>query len=63
MYTVGESMFDVFVESGGECIGIVEERQGAVNGMGKGQTEKVPKTPRTPKVNQKTKLALLLAYA
>ena len=43
----------VFVESSGERIGLAEERQGAVDGGGgtrQGQTEKVPKTPRTPKV-------------
>ena len=55
----------MFAESSGERIGLAEERQGAVDsgvGTGKGQTEKMPKTTRTPKLNQKSKLALLLTY-
>ena len=50
----------VFVGSSGECLGLAEERQGAVDGIGKGQAKKIPKTPRTPKVNQKMKLAHLV---
>ena len=49
----------VFVESCGERSGIVEERERAANGgicNGKGQTKKIPKTPRTPKVKQKRNL-------
>ena len=44
-------------------IGIVEERQGAVNGgigIGQGQTEKIPKMLRTPKVKGKYELARLV---
>ena len=53
----------MFVESGGQCLGLVEEGQGAVDGgvgTGKGQTKKIPKTPRTPKLKQKTNLAHIL---
>ena len=43
----------LFVESGGERVGLVATRKGTVDGGGssrQGQTKKIPKTPRTHKL-------------
>jgi len=53
----------VFFESGGEHCGIIEGGKGTLDGghgTGKGQAKKVSKTPRLPKLNQKTVLAHLV---
>ena len=50
----------VFVESSGECVGVVATGKGDIDGgdgNGKGQTKEIPKTTRFPKLNQKCKLA------